>query len=110
METYCLRDISGGLETEWITEIIRNCWIVTIIGMLRLRRIKGDENTCYRWNTFLWNTHGKAVVDNAGEDGPYNGEPEYSINTERAQKLGFHFSQINDWIYNLPDYYIDLVK
>ena len=52
----------------------------------------------------------KAVVDSAGEDGPYNGEPEYSINTERAQKLGFHFSQINDWIYNLLDYYIDLVK
>lgn len=52
----------------------------------------------------------KAIVDSAGEDAPYNGEPEYSINTERAQKLGFQFSMINDWIYDLLDYYINLVK
>lgn len=52
----------------------------------------------------------KAIVDSAGDDAPYNGESEYSINTEKAQKLGFQFSQINDWIYDLLDYYIDLVK
>lgn len=52
----------------------------------------------------------KAIVDSAGDDAPYNGEPEYSINTEKAQKLGFQFSQINDWIYDLLDYYIDLAK
>lgn len=52
----------------------------------------------------------KTIVDSAGDDAPYNGEPEYSINTEKAQKLGFQFSQINDWIYDLLDYYIDQVK
>ena len=52
----------------------------------------------------------KAIIDSAGDDAPYNGEPEYSINTEKAQKLGFQFSQINDWIYDLLDYYVDLIK
>lgn len=49
----------------------------------------------------------KAMIDDAGEEAPYNGETEYSINTERAEKLGFHFSKLDDWIYDLIDYYIE---
>ncbi|MBS7340988.1 MAG: hypothetical protein KIH00_12225 [Lachnospiraceae bacterium] len=41
-----------------------------------------------------------------GEEAPYNGEPEYSINTEKATALGFRFSNLKDWIYELLDYYI----
>lgn len=50
----------------------------------------------------------KAILDPAGEAAPYNGETEYSINTERAQKMGFQFSNLHDWIYDLLDYYIDM--
>ena len=49
----------------------------------------------------------KAVIDSTGEAAPYNGEVEYSINTEKAEKLGFQFSNLYDWIYELLDYYID---
>lgn len=52
----------------------------------------------------------KAIINMAGENAPYNGEPEYSINTEKAEALGFRFSILNDWIYELLDYYIQLVK
>jgi len=60
--------------------------------------------------TYVENKTGKkAVLSEQGEPGPYNGEPEYSINTERAEILGFHFSVLNDWIYALLDRYVDLV-
>lgn len=55
-------------------------------------------------------THTRAVLDSAGEPAPYNGEPAYSINTELAQKLGFRFSRLHDWIYELIDYYIEIVE
>ena len=42
------------------------------------------------------------------ENAPYNGEPEYSINTEKAQALGFQFSVLHDWIYELLDYLLKL--
>lgn len=51
-----------------------------------------------------------ALIDKNGEDAPYNGEPEYSINAEKAKALGFEFSALKDWIYELLDYYIALVK
>lgn len=52
----------------------------------------------------------KAIIDKEGDAAPYNGEPEYSINTEKANVLGYRFSVLNDWIYELLDYYIELVK
>lgn len=52
----------------------------------------------------------KAIIDKEGEIAPYNGEPEYSINTEKAKALGFQFSVLQDWIYELLDYYIQLIK
>ena len=47
-----------------------------------------------------------AILSDDGEEAPYNGEPEYSINTEKATALGFRFSNLKDWIYELLDYYI----
>ncbi len=52
----------------------------------------------------------KAVLEKTGENAPYNGEPEYSINTEKAESIGFRFSVLQDWIYGLVDYYIRLVN
>lgn len=51
----------------------------------------------------------KAVLDKEGGTAPYNGEPEYSINTEKANALGFRFSVLHDWIFELLDYYIQMV-
>ena len=55
-------------------------------------------------------TGSKAIISEEGENAPYNGEPEYSINTDKAQSLGFRFSALHDWIYELLDYYIQLVE
>lgn len=52
-------------------------------------------------------TEKQAVLSNQGEAAPYNGEPEYSINTEKAEKVGYYFSNLKDWIYELLDYYIE---
>ncbi len=52
----------------------------------------------------------KAIIDKEGDAAPYNGEPEYSINTEKAKGLGYRFSVLHDWIYELLDYYIQLVE
>lgn len=55
-------------------------------------------------------TGSKAVMDETGEDAPYNGVPEYSICTDKAKALGYEFSQLKDWIYELLDYYIQEVQ
>ena len=61
--------------------------------------------------TYIENrTRTKAIIDNIGENAPYNGEAEYSINIQKAQSLGFQFSTLIDWIYDLLDYYIELVR
>lgn len=41
----------------------------------------------------------KAVLREDGDSAPYNGEAEYSINTEKAEKLGYSFSVLKDWIF-----------
>ena len=48
----------------------------------------------------------KAIFSSEGEPAPYNGQTEYSVNTERAKRLGFTFSNLQDWIYELLDSYI----
>ena len=48
----------------------------------------------------------KAILSEKGEPAPYNGTPEYWLNTEKAQSAGFSFSHLNDWIFELLDSYI----
>ena len=55
-------------------------------------------------------TGAKAVLNEDGDAAPYNGEPEYSINTDKASAVGFEFSNLKDRIFELLDYYIDSVK
>lgn len=49
-----------------------------------------------------------AVLSEDGDPAPYNGTPEYSINTHKAESIGFEFTDLNNWIYGLLDYYIDV--
>ena len=49
----------------------------------------------------------KAILALKGEPAPYNGEKEYSINTDKAGALGFDFSPLKEWIYGLVDIYIE---
>ena len=51
-------------------------------------------------------TGAKAALAQDGDPAPYNGEPAYSINTSKAAALGFQFSSLKDWIYDLLDDYI----
>lgn len=51
----------------------------------------------------------KSIIASTGEDAPYNEEPEYSICTDKAKSLGYQFTELKDWIYELLDYYIGLV-
>ena len=50
------------------------------------------------------------ILSPDGENAPYNGETEYSINTNRAKQLGFRFTPLNAWIYELIDFYISEAK
>lgn len=52
----------------------------------------------------------KAIIDSSGEDAPYNGVPEYSICTDKAKALGYQFTELKGWIYELLDYFIQVVK
>ena len=49
-----------------------------------------------------------AVISDDGDPALYNGEPGYSINTEKAESLGFEFTDLKDWLYALLDFYIDV--
>ncbi len=48
----------------------------------------------------------KAILNETGEPAPYNGEVPYSINTDVATGLGYRFSNLKEWIYELLDEYI----
>lgn len=55
-------------------------------------------------------TGGRAILDEEGDAAPYNGEPPYSINTEKAEALGFRFSRVRDWMKPLLDDCIERVR
>lgn len=52
----------------------------------------------------------KAVIDENADSAPYNGETDHCINIDKATKLGYQFSDLNDWLWNLVDYYISIVE
>ena len=62
------------------------------------------------WEKNLSGVTEPTVFLDTGDEAPYNGETEYSINTEKAETLGFQFTNLKDWIYDLIDYYIKLVE
>ena len=58
---------------------------------------------------YLKEKTGKEFPDStSGEAAPYNGWPSYSLNTKKAEELGFSFLPLDDYIYSLVDYYVRL--
>lgn len=51
-----------------------------------------------------------AIFTPDGEPAPYNGEHAYSICTDRAEALGFRFSNLREWIFDLLDFYLDAAQ
>lgn len=45
----------------------------------------------------------KAILSNSGEPAPYNGTPSYTIDTAKAESVGFQFSTLSSWIHELLD-------
>lgn len=70
----------------------------------------GTISVCEMIDYVEQKTGKKAVLTEAGEPAPYNGTPEYSINTNQAEALGYSFTELEDWIYDLLDYYIGIIK
>jgi nucleoside-diphosphate-sugar epimerase len=48
----------------------------------------------------------KAKLSEDGLSGPYNGQKSFSLDVERANSLGYSFTPLNEWIYELIDRYI----
>ena len=49
----------------------------------------------------------KAIVNQNGDPAPYNGIIAGGLDNGKAEKLGYRFSELSDWIYSLIDYYIE---
>ena len=49
-----------------------------------------------------------AILDADGDAAPYNGLTDtLSFNTEKANGIGYTFSDLGNWIYGLIDHYVD---
>jgi len=49
----------------------------------------------------------KALLSQNGERAPYNGTPAYSINTKKAQRAGFQFKELGDFLPELLYFYME---
>jgi len=52
-------------------------------------------------------TGNTAVLSDSGAPAPYNNFQDFTINVDKAKNLGFTFTPLKDWIFDLTDYYID---
>jgi nucleoside-diphosphate-sugar epimerase len=49
----------------------------------------------------------KAIYSNGGLNGMYNGQKSFGLDVIHADNLGYHFSELSAWIYELLDKYIN---
>ncbi|GFZ29974.1 epimerase [Clostridium zeae] len=49
----------------------------------------------------------KAIYSSEGLEGSYNGQESFSLDIDRASNLGYCFTELNTWIYELLDKYIN---
>ncbi len=57
---------------------------------------------------YVYSKIGKTLIHSEkGDIAPYNGENPYTINTQLANSLGFSFTPLHQWIYQLLDHYIN---
>lgn len=52
----------------------------------------------------------KAIYSSDGLEGPYNGQKAFSLDVNRASSLGYCFTELNSWIYELLDKYIEMAN
>ncbi len=52
----------------------------------------------------------KAILSADGESAPFNGEVTFSLDTSISKELGYEFSDLRDWIYELLDVYMETMK
>ncbi len=52
----------------------------------------------------------KAIVSSEGQEAPYNGEAEYSINVDKAGLLGYRFTKLKSEVYSILDEYIKQLR
>lgn len=48
----------------------------------------------------------KAILTPEGDSAPYNGADSFSLDVRRGEELGFQFTKVRDWIWEVLDYYI----
>lgn len=51
-------------------------------------------------------TDKKAIITLDGLAAPFNSVPDFSINTNKAEEIGYDFTNLKDWIFDLLDKYI----
>ncbi len=51
----------------------------------------------------------KAILSTDGLNAPYNGQKSFSLDVSYANDLGYSFPELNGWIYELLDKYIDML-
>lgn len=49
----------------------------------------------------------RAIYSGEGLEGKYNGQKSFSLDVSKATNLGYHFSELRVWIYDLLDKYLD---
>mgnify|MGYP002524141498 CR=1 FL=1 len=94
----CIRKLAGKFLAYLVDKDVEGAINGSSLGTISLREII---------NYVEEKTGAKAVLDSDGDNAPYNGDPEFSINTDKAKSLGFEFTDIHEWIYELIDYYIE---
>ncbi len=52
-------------------------------------------------------TNMKAVLSDTGDKAPYNETLEFSMDLSKSEEIGFRFSKLDTWLYNLLDLYIN---
>lgn len=52
----------------------------------------------------------KAIYDDNADNGAYNYTPSFSLNTEKAESIGYKFLPLKTWIYELLDEFIASAK
>jgi len=55
-------------------------------------------------------TNKKAILDKNAEPAPYNERLAFSTSVKRAKELGFEFTDLSEWFYQLLDRYIEISK
>jgi len=51
-----------------------------------------------------------AIISETGAQAPFNGFPDYGLNLEEAERLGYKFPNLNAPLYNLLDRYIEIAS